>query len=170
MKAIVVDGNNIGQGLVEKLLEDETDDETNEELGCFSTINTDDKSKVHDAPPFVYVLKSQGINGDIIREFINYVESNKLKLVKPFDEIRNNLPKDMNGEDIEAICLQMQVLIDEVANLKLKKTHNSITVEQVVRRVDKDRWSALVYALYYIAQFLEGEVDDSEYDFVFSYS
>jgi len=118
----------------------------------------------------VYVLKSQGINGDIIREFINYVESNKLKLVKPFDEIRNNLPKDMNREDIEAICLQMQVLIDEVANLKLKKTHNSITVEQVVRRVDKDRWSALVYALYYIAQFLEGEVDDSEYDFVFSYS
>ncbi len=170
VKAVVVDGNNIGQGLIEKLLEDQTDDETNEELGCFSTINTDDKPKVYDAPPFVYVLKSQGINGDIIREFINYVESNKLKLVKPFDEIRNNLPKDMNEEVVETICLQMQALIDEVANLKLKKTHNSITVEQVVRRVDKDRWSALVYALYYITQFLEVEVDDSDYDFVFSYS
>jgi len=170
VKAIVVDGNTIGQGLVEKLLEDVTDYETNEELGCFATINTEDKAKVQDAPPFVYVLKAQGINGDIIREFINYVESNKLKLVKSFDEIKNSIPKGINEELIEVVCLQTQILIDEVANLKLKKTHNSITVEQVVRRVDKDRWSSLIYALFYISQFLEGEENNDDYDFVFSFS
>jgi ribonucleoside-diphosphate reductase alpha chain len=170
VKAIVVDGNVIGQGLVEKLLEDVTDFETNQELGCFATINTDDKPKVKDAPPFVYVLKAQGINGDIIREFINYVESNKLKLVKSFDDIKQNIPKEINEEIIETICLQTQLLIDEVANLKLKKTQNSITVEQVVKRVDKDRYSGLVYGLYYISMFLEGEQDDSDYDFVFASS
>jgi len=172
VKAIVVDGNTIGQGLVEKLLEDVTDYETNQELGCFATINTEDKPKVKDAPPFVYVLKSQGINGDIIRTFINFVESNKLKLVRSFDEIKENIPKGVDEEAVETICVQTQVLIDEVANLKLKKTQNSasVTVEQVVKRVDKDRYSALVYALFYIAQFLEGQESDDDYDFVFTHS
>jgi intein/homing endonuclease len=173
VKAIVVDGNTIGQGLVEKLLEDVTDFETNEELGCFATINTDDKSNIADAPPIVYVLKSQGINGDIIRIFVDYVESNKLKLVRSFDDIKDNLPKDLkeiNMSEIENVCLQTQLLIDEVANLKLKKTQNSITVEQVVKRVDKDRYSATAYSLFYINQFLEREIIDDEYDFVFSYS
>ncbi|MFP3647979.1 hypothetical protein, partial [Paraburkholderia sp. SIMBA_054] len=35
VKAIVVDGNVIGKGLIDRLLEDVTDPETNEELGCF---------------------------------------------------------------------------------------------------------------------------------------
>jgi len=159
VKAVVIDANTIGQGLVEKLLEDVTDFETNEELGCWATINTEDKSKVPNSPLILYALKSQGINGDIIRTFINYVESNILKLIKPFDDVKNDLKKnDSDNElEIETACLQTQVLIDEVANLKLKKTTNSITVEQVVKRVDKDRFSALAYALYYISLFMEKE-------------
>jgi ribonucleoside-diphosphate reductase alpha chain len=170
VKAIVVDGNTIGQGLVEKLLEDVTDFETNEELGCFATINTTDVPKVRDAPPFVYVLKSQGINGDIIRTFINYVESNILKLPKSFDDIKQSLPKDMDEDTVEILCTQVQILIDEVSNLKLKKTTNAITVEQVVKKIDKDRYSALAYALYYISQFLEGQINDDDFDFVFDYA
>lgn len=170
VKAIVVDGNTIGQGLVEKLLEDVTDFETNEELGCFATINTTDVPKVRDAPPFVYVLKSQGINGDIIRTFINYVESNILKLPKSFDDIKQSLPKDIDEDIVEILCTQVQILIDEVSNLKLKKTTNAITVEQVVKKIDKDRYSALAYALYYISQFLEGQINDDDFDFVFDYA
>ncbi len=170
VKAIVVDGNTIGQGLVEKLLEDVTDFETNEELGCFATINTTDVPKVRDAPPFVYVLKSQGINGDIIRTFINYVESNILKFLKSFDDIKQSLPKDIDEDIVEILCTQVQILIDEVSNLKLKKTTNAITVEQVVKKIDKDRYSALAYALYYISQFLEGQINDDDFDFVFDYA
>ena len=48
-----------------------------------------------------------------------------------------------------------------MANLKLKKTTNSITVEQTVKKVDKDRYSALAYGLYYIALFLEKSEDDT---------
>jgi len=165
VKAVVIDGNTIGQGLVEKLLEDVTDYETNEEYGAWATINTDDKSKSKNAPKILYVLKAQGINGDIIRTFINYVESNKFKLIKTFDDVKNNLPKNLNEDyliDIEAACIQVQLLIDEVANLKLKKTQTSITVEPVVKRVDKDRYSATVYALFYISLFLEREENDEE--------
>ena len=121
----------------------------------------------------LYVLKAQGINGDIIRTFINYVESNTLKLIKTFDDIKDNLPKDLKEDDLlnyELACTQVQLLIDEVANLKLKKTQTAVTVEPVIKRLDKDRYSATVYALYYIAMFLEHEEDTSDYDFVFSYS
>lgn len=173
VKAVIIDGNTIGQGLVEKLLEDVTDFETNKEYGAWATINTEDKSKSSNAPNILYVLKAQGINGDIIRTFINYVESNTLKLIKTYDDIKDDLPKDLKEADLlnyELACTQVQLLIDEVANLKLKKTQTAVTVEPVIKRLDKDRYSATVYALYYIALFLEHEEDDSDYNFVFSYS
>lgn len=165
VKAIVVDANAIGQGLIEQLLEDTTDPETNQELGCFATINTNDKPAFADAPALVYSLKSQGINGEIIRTFIDYVESNKLKLVKSFDDIKDNLPKEVDELDAEVVTSQMQFLIDEVSNLKLKETQNkSFTVEQVVKRIDKDRYSALAYGLYYISLFLDKEEEEDDID------
>ncbi len=163
VKAVVIDANNIGQGVVDRLLEDITDPETNEELGCWSTINTDQRPEIPNSPAFVYALKSQGINGDIIRTFIDYVESNKLKLVKSFDDVKDKLPKDANKSEYEQACMQYQFLIDEVSNLRLKKTQNNITVEQVVKRVDKDRWSATSYGLYYIDMFMD-EIEDDLYD------
>ncbi|NFV47463.1 hypothetical protein FDJ70_07225 [Clostridium botulinum] len=164
VKAIVVDANSIGQGLVEKLLEDATDPETNEELGCFATINTDDKSKSSNAPPLVYCLKAQGINGDIIRIFIDFVESNRFKLIKQFQDIKEKVKNSDESIEVEKACNQTQFFIDEVANLKLKRTQNAITVEQVVRRIDKDRYSATVYGLYYIMMFLEKDDEDEEDD------
>lgn len=164
VKAVVLDGNSIGQGIVEKLLEDVTDYDTNEELGCWATINTDDVPKVKNAPPILYVLKSQGINGDIIREFINSVESNKLKMIKPYEDIKDTLDKSVDDLMVEALSMQTQALIDEVANLKLKQTQTTYTVEQVVRRIDKDRYSALAYSLYYISMFLEREDNGEEFD------
>ncbi|MFP5303643.1 hypothetical protein R2R70_20915, partial [Cobetia sp. SIMBA_158] len=54
VKAIVVDGNVIGKGLIDRLLEDVTDPETNEELGCFDTINTTQQPDVTSAPKIIY--------------------------------------------------------------------------------------------------------------------
>jgi ribonucleoside-diphosphate reductase alpha chain len=164
VKAVVIDANIIGQGLVEKLLEDVTDPETNEELGCWATINTDDKPKSSNATTMVYSLKAQGINGDIIRTFIDYVESNKLKLVKQYDDIKEDLPKEMDTTLTEQACLNTQFFIDEVANLKLKKTQTTITVEPVVKRIDKDRYSGISYGLFYIAMFLEKEIEEGYSD------
>lgn len=171
VKAVVVDGNTVGKGLIDRLLEDVTDPETNEELGCWDTINTDQKPDVKDSPKVVYDLTAQGINGDIITEFLNYVESGKLKLLKSYDDIKNE-EKISNVDDVwvEAACLQTQLFIDEVANLKLKETKTSVTVEQVVKRIDKDRYSAIAYALYYISLFLEKEDNNEDYDFGFFFN
>lgn len=169
VKAVIIDANSIGQGAVEALLQDVTDPETNEELGCWDTINTDDKPEVDNSPPILYALKSQGINGDIIRFFIDYVESGRLKLVKQFDDIKDNLPKHLeeNKQQVELVCINTQLLLDEVANLRLKRTQSAITVEQVVKRVDKDRWAALSYGLYYISMFLEKEDNIETDDYTF---
>lgn len=169
VKAIVVDANTIGQGLIESLLKDDTDYDTNAELGCFATINTEDKSKDRDAPEIVYSLKSQGINGSIIRNFINYVESGKLKLLMEFRHIESNISQE-NKMDIDLACSNTDLFIDEVANLKIKPTKNNsdVTVEQVVRRIDKDRYSATAYGLFYIDMFMQIDGTDEEYDYVFT--
>ena len=135
VKAIVVDANTIGQGLIEELLKDTSDYETGKELGCFNTINTEDKAQNSDAPNMVYSLKSQGINGQIITNFIDYVESNKLKLVGEFKEIQDDI-KSEDREKYEIVSMQMQFFIDEVANLKIKsiKNDSDITVEQTTRK------------------------------------
>ncbi len=163
VKAIVIDGNVIGKGLIDRLLEDVTDPETNVELGCFDTMNTDQKPDVPNAPRIVYDLTAQGINADIIRTFIDYVETGKLKLLKVFDDVKNKATS--SGDETEELKahIHTQYLIDEISNLRLKNTQKSITVEQVQKKIDKDRYSALVYSLYYVFMFLEKE-ETQEYD------
>ncbi|QJI52506.1 terminase [Psychrobacillus phage Perkons] len=166
VKVLVVDGNVIGKGLIDRLLEDVTDPETNAELGCFDTINTDQKPDVNNSPQLIYDLTAQGINGEIIRTFIDYVETEKLKLLKVNDDIKGkSVSTSDNGElEEERARKHTQFLIDEVSNLKLKSTKSSITVEQVQRKIDKDRYSALAYALYYIFLFMEKEEEQAEFD------
>ncbi|WP_139785604.1 hypothetical protein [Cytobacillus gottheilii] len=164
VKAIVVDGNVIGKGLIDRLLEDHTDPDTNEELGCFDTINTDQKPDVSPAIEVVYDLTAQGINGEIIRTFIDYVETEKLKLLKINDDIKGkSVNSNVNLEEDKA-RIHTQYLIDEISNLKLESTQKSITVKQVLKKIDKDRYSALAYALYYIFLFMEKEETEEVYD------
>jgi ribonucleoside-diphosphate reductase alpha chain len=50
--------------------------------------------------------------------------------------------------------VQTDYLIEEVANLKLKQlSSGKYTVEQATKRVDKDRYSSLAYALWYIENY-----------------
>lgn len=169
VKAIVVDINSVGQGVYESLLKDITDFETNEELHAFTSINTEDKSSDKNAPCLLYGLKAQGINSDIIRIFMDSVESGKLKLIRPFEDIKDDITKDINPKLVEVVCFQTQQLIDEVANLKLKKTEKAISVEPLIKKMDKDRYSALVYALYYIFMFMnkEDKEESNPLDFLF---
>lgn len=163
VKAIVIDGNVIGKGLIDRLCEELTDPDTNEELGCFASINSNIHCDNPNAPNIIYDLTAQGINGEIITKFTDYVETERLKLIKNYEEIKSSLPKDKEMEN-ELACINTKLLIDEVANLKLKKTNTSITVEQVVKKVDKDRYSALAYALYYISLFMERYVEEEPED------
>jgi ribonucleoside-diphosphate reductase alpha chain len=172
VKAVVIDSNSWGQGLVEALLQEDTDPQTNNELGCWDTMNTDDKPMLNTAPKVLYALTSQGINSDIIRIFVDYFESGKVKLIKSHEEIKKETTKNSNNMFYEIQCDQVTRFIDEVANLKLIKNDKTktISIDQNIKSIDKDRYSAIAYLLYYIYQFMEEIQQDSDYDFVFSYN
>lgn len=174
VKAIVVDANGVGSACVDCFLEEQTDNETNEELGCFDTINTDQKPQTEGSPKLIYALKAQSCNKEMIINFINYVESSRLKLIKKIDnDDFNNEDNNLSNNEkvkIEQQSKQIQKLIDEVSNLKLKTTTNTTTVIQVVKKVDKDRYSSLIMGLYYINMFMdeaEDDNDDDDRDYVF---
>lgn len=173
VKAIVVDANGVGSAVVDCLLEEQTDDETNEELGCFATINTEQKSQDPNAPKVVYALKAQSCNKEMIVNFIDYVESSRLKMIEKvnndsLNEVEETLSRDKKVL-LEQQSKQVEKLIDEVANLKLDIKDKTTKVIQVVKKIDKDRYSALIMGLYYINLFLDTveEEDDDDREYVF---
>jgi ribonucleoside-diphosphate reductase alpha chain len=87
--------------------------------------------------------------------------------LKQYEDIRDLIPQGVDHTDVEVLSFQTQQLIDEVANLKLKKSEktNQLSVESLVKRVDKDRYSALAYALYYIFVFMNEEQEEEEDEF-----
>ena len=164
-KVAICDENGLGKGLVDELLKEQYDSITSETLECWNTINTDNTPDDKNAPKCLYALHSQGINTDIIVNFIDIIESKKLEILEKHqgsydinntEFIQNNvMPK-----------LQTDFLIEEISNLKLKHLQGGkLTVEQVTRRVDKDRFSALSYCLWYIKNFEDKSKETKQVDF-----
>lgn len=154
-KVVVVDINGVGSGLCDELLKDTIDPITGDSLGCWATLNTDHEPEIARSDKIIYALTAQGINHDIIVNFIDMVESSKLQLlVKNTD---NNY--DINNADhVKNVYphIQTDLLLEEIANLKLKPTQSGkFTVEQLTKRVDKDRYSSVSMAAWYIRAFLD---------------
>ena len=169
VKAVIIDDNGVGKGLTDKLLEELEDKEFNTKYGCWDTINDDRKPDKPNSPKVIYAFTAQGKNSDAITTFIDYVEGGKLKFIKPFNEITNYsiLSDKKISLEYELLSIQTQKLFDEIANLKLVKSEksNTQTLERVVKRIDKDRFSALQYGLYYIYLFLEKEEEENKINF-----
>lgn len=161
---VVVDINGVGSGLLDELLKETTDPISGESLGCWKTINTDHEPETNNAEKVVYALTAQGINHDIIVNFIDMVESKKLQLLEKVSE--NNY--DINDTEFAKRIyphIQTDRLIEEIANLKIKHLQSGkLTVEQVTKRVDKDRYSSLSMVLWYIKNFMEKVAEKQNID------
>jgi ribonucleoside-diphosphate reductase alpha chain len=96
------------------------------------------------------------------------VESEKLQLL----EKRINTNYDVDDQDYiknnVIPFIQTDVLIEEVANLKLEKLPSGkLTVKQQTKRIDKDKFSSLAYGLYYIKTFEDNIYREEEEDMMF---
>jgi ribonucleoside-diphosphate reductase alpha chain len=123
-------------------------------------MNNDKQPEVQGAEKIVYDLHSQGINTDIIINFIDMVDSQKLQLLKKND----NKDYDVNNVDYfksEILpFVQTDLLLEEIANLKLKKlSSGKYTTEQVTKKINRDRFSAVAYGLWYIKEFEDKQID-----------
>lgn len=152
LKALVVDGNIIGKGLIDELMKETFDPETGDSLGCYDTINTEQEPEVEDSLQIIYDLKAQSIKGGEHLAFINAVDSNILRLLERKENLKtfNTLSEIEMVSDILPFA-NTDLLINEVSNLKLKETEQKgvMKVEQQIKRIDKDRYSALSYGLWY---------------------
>lgn len=169
-KGVVVDGNGLGAGLVDELLKESFDPVTKESLGCWDTINDDNIPELLDGSlKILYNLKAQSVQSKIVTTFIDMVDSGKLRLL---EKRQNNIFSEKEYDDFKnkvAPFVETDCLFEEVANLKLKHLANGgVTLEKVVKKLDKDRVSATIYVLWYINEFCRDIYNDSDYDFDFS--
>ena len=159
---VIVDGNGLGTGLVDELMEHAYDPDTGEDLGCWDTVNTDaTPADPNEALPVLFDIRGQSAPQAIIVQFISAVESGMLRLLSKRTE------GEYKTEDLESATgevlayIETDFLVGEIANLRLKSSGTTLQVEQVVRKINKDRYSALAYCIYYI---MTHENNDSEGD------
>lgn len=166
-KAVVVDGNGLGAGLIDELLKESFDPITKESLGCFDTINDDNIPEVPDiAEQILYNLKAQSVQSKVVTNFIDVVDSGKFRMLEQKQQSDFTYKEYDDFDNKVAPYLQTDVLFEEIANLKLKHLNNGgVTIEKVVNKLDKDRVSALIYVLWYISEFARNTKQDSDYDY-----
>ena len=153
-KEVIADGNGLGAGLIDELLKESYDPITGEYLGCWNTMNTDNQPEVRDAEKCLFDMKAQHFQSKVVADFIDAVESGKLKLLEKKQDTDFS-PKDKQNMDLRVLpYIQTDLLFEEIANLKLKHmTNGALSVEKVVKKVDKDRFSALSYLIFYITEY-----------------
>ena len=168
--AILVDNNGLGKGLLDELMKEHTDHEEKEVYPCFDTMNTDDVPENSNNIRIMYALTSQSFQTDIITTFIDMVESGKLQLL---------IKKDHSDYDFSDTVedklpyVNTDFLIEEISNLKLRTLpSNKLTIDKLVKRIDKDRFASLAYGLWYIKTFEDSVYmdDKSDLDFLLEYT
>lgn len=149
-KIVAVDGNGLGTGLIDELMKETYDPKTGETYPAWNTINTSAEPETKNAEECLYDLKAQSDQTRIISNFMDIIDSCKLR----FLENRNGGDyaikddDDLNSKVMPYV--QEELFFQEVGNLKLIQNGKNLSVEKVVNKFDKDRFSAVAYLLYYI--------------------
>jgi len=153
-KMVVVDGNTMGSGIIDECLKESFDPNTGESLGCWNTINTEQEPELEDAEEILFDLHSQGINSDIIITFIDVIESRKLQLLEKKQDNNYEINDKDYYKNVMLPHIQTDLFLEEISNLKLKQLGSGkFTVEQVTKRINKDRYSAVAYGCYFIKMY-----------------
>ena len=161
-KMVIADGNGLGSGLVYELLKPSYDKITGEYLGCFDTINTDNVPQSTDAEACLFDMKAQGYQTKVVSNFINAIEGGHLRmLIKKQEQDFNDNEREFFDKNV-APFMQTELLFIEISNLKLKQNSNNLSVEKVVRKIDKDRFSATAYCIFYIMEFTNKDNSQEE--------
>ena len=163
-KAAIVDGNGLGAGLIDELMKETYDPKTGETYPAWDTINTTAEPETKNAEECLYDLKAQSDQTRIISNFIDMIDSCKLR----FLENRNGGDyaikddDDLNSKVMPYV--QEELFFQEVGNLKLIQNGKNLSVEKVLNKFDKDRFSAVAYLLYYIIKIKDNSNDENKFN------
>lgn len=162
-KVAVIDGNGLGAGLVDMLTMDTVDPDTGETLYNWGVMNDDDnhyrnmktENTVYEA---MYVMKA---NVALNSEMYSYTQSeiNAGRVLFLIDETtaKNKLMSQAQGKkmsqsqraDYLMPFVQTSILKEQMANLITDNEGANIILKQNSKKIKKDKFSALIYGLYY---------------------
>lgn len=157
-KIVVVDVNGLGAGIRDELLRPNMDLATGISYPAWDAVNGEIRSEYRDALPYLFCLASNTrdetkkdgrINSYAIVNFISCVESQKLRILEERKDNSIDLSNTTQVKDFAPFA-QTNALVEEIANLKLVHlTNGEVTIEKVLGKIDKDRFSSLIYALWW---------------------
>lgn len=150
-RILVVDANGLGQGLIDQLI---LEIDSNPP---YEVVNDERyaKFKTSNSVPMIFAVKSQTKetnSSDIHNLFIQWMANNQVK----FLESESQAKAKMKNKDIEKLSemLRPHVMTDflqeEIMNLEYKQSGHRTEVKQVSRSIQKDRFSALEYGLFWV--------------------
>ena len=164
-KIVVVDGNGVGVGLVDELLKETVDPATGEIYRCWNTINTTNEPEYpYDCDECLFDMKAQSYQNKVITDFIDVVDSGVLRLLEQKQYDVFTAERDVDYQDKFMPFIQTDLFVEEVSNLKLESNGKNLIVRQEVKRVNKDRFSAVAYAIFYALEFENSNTDNGDVD------
>lgn len=166
-KEIVIDGAGLGVGLLEFMTKTQVTPE-NEIFYPIGSFNDPDlmATQPKDAPKLIYVLKANGpLNSRIHANCFARMASGAVRLLVKEQEAKIALMNTESGKRmspkkrIDRLMPHQTttILLEEMCNLRLKKSQISseIALEQVNKRIGKDKFSSFEYGLWRIKELEE---------------
>ncbi|OME53990.1 DNA-packaging protein [Paenibacillus odorifer] len=150
-RILVVDANGLGQGLIDQLI---LEIDSNPP---YEVVNDEryTKFKTSNSVPMIFAVKSQTKDtnsSDIHNLFIQWMANNQVK----FLESESQAKAKMKNKDVEKLAellrphLMTDFLQEEIMNLEYKQSGHRTEVKQVSKSIQKDRFSALEYGLFWV--------------------
>lgn len=161
-REVVIDGNGPGIGLVDMMVIPTTDGKTGIVYPAYGVMNDPNYLSKQDptAPRIVYNLRAGAANNsDIHSNFYVMLTSGRCRFLATEFAAKTRLLSTGIGQrmsPLERAKFLMPYenttrLFEEIANLRLKhRSGNSVEVEQISRRLNKDRFSSFEYGLWRI--------------------
>ncbi|SDX95246.1 hypothetical protein [Thermoactinomyces sp. DSM 45892] len=148
--AVIIDGNGLGRGLIDYLVKEDR-------YPSYSVVNDNsyDKYKLPNSLPLIFNVMSntkQTNASDMHNNFMTVISNHDLKLL-----VSDSTVKEKSREkDYEKLAEQLlphietSLFVDEVMNLTYVAEGNKTRIKRVSKQMDKDRYSAVSYGLWYI--------------------
>ena len=178
-KEVVIDGNGPGIGLMDAMAIPSYDQHTGEQFPAYFTFNNENhlppELKSEQEMPIVsynailYDIKASASNEDEINSaFLTAINTGSVQFLAHERIVKDKLMKTKKGQkmtpyDRRVFLMPYEMtsrLMDELNNLRLKPTgiDNKFKVERISKSIEKDRFSALEYALYRIKYYEDKEI------------
>lgn len=148
---VVVDGNGLGAGLIDYLIDDDGD------YRSYSVVNDKDYDKYRqpDSLPLLFNFRSNTKEtnaSDVHNNFMAVVAKKDLKLLisdKELEDVLGEKEKVNLGKEL-APHIETSRFIDEIMNLRYIAKGHKTEIKRISAQMEKDRYSAVSYGLFYI--------------------